>query len=426
MKKIDSTLFANVFRESAPYIHAFKGQTFVIYLTFQTLQSNNLRSIIHDIALLHSLGVKIIIVFNALSTSDTEQPNQLTITNLIDLKALKQQNGLFRAEIEALFSSSLPNTPMHNTNIHTVSGNFIVAKPLGIIDGIDYQFSGIIRKTHHQTINQLLENQQIVLLSNLAYSSTGECFHLAAEAVASQVASSLRASKLIVYADHKTLSHLSKEVQPEQAKKAFAKHPSYPLQALIQGCKQGIERNHLINFEEDGALLQELFSRDGSGILLSETAFETIENATIEDVGGIMALLRPLEQKGILVKREREKLEQEITHFVVIKRDNMIIACAALYPFGEDFAEIACVATHQDYQGNHRGANMLNHLEKKAIQQKISTLFVLTTQSAHFFLEKGYQTAPQSWLPKARQAMYNQQRQSKVFIKKVPQPVSFD
>ncbi len=412
---INGQQFVLAFRESAPYINVYKDETFVILLSHESLASNGIRAIVHDIALLNSLGIQIVLAVESLPT-----PYQRPVpTDNDKLDAIKAQSGLHRSLLEALFSSTLPNTPMYGSNIHILSGNFITAKPLGVLDGQDYHFTGAVRRVNHKSLSALLENNQIIMLPDLAYSSTGECFHVSYENIGIAAAETLKASKLLIYTNQCDFDQLPKEMTPTLAADYYKKHPINVLNLAIKACNQGIERTHIINFENDGGLLTELFTRDGTGALLSRTPFESIHPASIDDVGGIMALLQPLEEEGVLVKRDPELLEQEINHFVVIKRESMIIATAALYPFDDKSAELACVVTHADYRGQSRAHEILLYIERQAKNQGIHSLFVLTTQSEHFFIDNGFELSSIEHLPTEKKSLYNFQRKSKIFKKDI-------
>ncbi|NRA42337.1 MAG: amino-acid N-acetyltransferase [Pseudomonadales bacterium] len=422
--------FIQTFRESSPYINSHRGKTMVLLLDGFCLQSDKLTQVIYDIALMHSLGIKIVLVMgtrplisDALTESGISSQMHLgqRITSSEILHIAKQVSGEARFKLEALFSAALPNTPLQGSDIKLVGGNFITAKPLGVLEGKDFQFTGEIRKVDCAAIQAVLEHNAIVLLSNIAGSVTGESFNVAAEHVATAVAKSIGADKFIIVSQAAELRELERELTLQQALQIS--QPSHNLSCLINTCKAGIPRCHMVSVEQDGALLTELFTTDGSGVLLSKNPYESIRPASAEDIGGIMQLLQPLESSGFLVKREPEVLEQEMHHFIVIERDNKIIACSALYPFIDDqglnMAEIACVATDPDYQGGQRGAEMLAYLAEQAAAAAIDSLFVLTTQSLHFFLEQGFIQASVDDLPQQKQAMYNYQRNSKVLIKQL-------
>ncbi|OTG85784.1 amino-acid N-acetyltransferase [Acinetobacter sp. ANC 3813] len=436
----DSTTLQYVhwFRHSAPYINAHRGKSFVLMFDGEAVQHENFQHIIHDIALLHSLGIRLILVHGArpqinqnLKASQLQTPfhNHRRITTRESLSAVMNAAGSIRLQIEALLSMGLANSPMYGARIDVVSGNLITAKPYGIRDGVDFQLSGEVRSVDTDAIQRHLDSQNIVLLGPTGYSTTGEVFNLLAEEVATKTAISLKADKLIFLGKQHGLlnehGQLQREVAPHQLDRHILQYQdSNPDIALhLQGAKtaslQGVHRVHLISYAYDGALVEELFTRDGSGTMITDAHYEDVRTANIQDVGGLISLLRPLEEEGILVYRSRERLENEIEHFAVIERDGTILACAALYPIpaaeGElRSAEIACVAVHPSYRKSNRGSQILHYLEDKARALGLQQLFILTTRTAHWFLEQGFEQASVDDLPNARQALYNYQRNSLV------------
>ncbi|MBL8508874.1 MAG: amino-acid N-acetyltransferase, partial [Chitinimonas sp.] len=180
----------------------------------------------------------------------------------------------------------------------------------------------------------------------------------------------------------------------------------------------GVARAPLISRHLDGGLLTELFTHEGIGTMISREPLETLRRATIDDVGGILALIEPLEEQGVLVKRSRELLEREIERFAVLEHDRKIIGSVALYTFEDsDIAELAGLAVHPDYRDGGRGEQLMKHVEREARRLKLKQLFVLTTRTAHWFVERGFKLADVEVLPMKKKAMYNWQRRSKVFIK---------
>ena len=161
-----------------------------------------------------------------------------------------------------------------------------------------------------------------------------------------------------------------------------------------------------------------MFTHYGSGTLVANDSYEQSRTASIDDIGGILELIEPLEQSGVLLKRSRELLETEIRQFRLLERDGRIIACAALYPFPEDSCgELACIVSHPDYRGANRGQRLLEELEREARRLGLKAVFVLTTQTAHWFIEQGFEERSRDDLPQERKALYNLQRNSKVFFK---------
>ncbi len=435
--------YVHWFRHSAPYINAHRNKTFVIMFDGEAVQHENFQHIIHDIALLNSLGIRMILVHGArqqinqnLNSSGLSTPfhQHRRITTRESLGCVMNAVGSIRLQIEALLSMGLANSPMYGARIDVVSGNFITAKPYGIRDGIDFQLTGEVRSVDTDAIQKHLQQHNIVMLGPVGYPTTGEVFNLPAEKVATKTAISLKADKLIFLGKQHGLQNaqgqLQREITPQRLDQYIAQsqdtNPELAQQlrnAQIASLK-GVHRVHLISYTYDGALLEELFTRDGSGTLVTDAHYEDVRMANIQDVGGLINLLRPLEEDGILVYRSRERLETEIEQFAVIERDGMILACAALYPIPAQenelrSAEIACVAVHPSYRKSNRGSQILHYLEDKARSLGIQQLFVLTTRTAHWFLEHGFETANVDELPNARQALYNYQRNSLVFKKRI-------
>jgi len=431
---ITPTHFVNWFRDSAPYIHAHRNKTFVIFFSGETVM-DRCDDLIHDLSLLKSLGIRLVLVHGIRPQIDQrlKQHNicssfhkNLRITDDLALQCVKEAAGLVRVEIEALLSMGLANSPMAGAKIKVASGNFITAKPLGIIDGIDYQHTGQVRRIEHSAIHQQLDQDNVVLISPIGYSPSGEIFNLAAEQVATEVAISLKAEKLILLTENSYTKdqQLIQQMTTEEAKSLLQQDISstlfHSLNAAIQSCQHGVNRVHLINRKIDGALLLELFTRDGTGTLISATPFESTRPANLNDIAGILELIKPLERQGILVKRSREKLEMQINDYIVIERDGLIIGCTAYHLMQETgAAEIACLAIHPEYQKSARGNNLLDHLVKKAKKQQLSMLFVLSTQTMHWFIERGFKETEIQALPEQRQEFYNYKRNAKVLCKKI-------
>ena len=437
---MDNSQYVKWFRHSSPYINAHRGKTFVLMLGGDAIADKNFANIVQDIALLNSLGVRLVIVHGARPQIDTalnvlniksQFAGDLRITDLAALNAVRAAMGIVKSDIEARLSIGLPNTAMHGARIRVISGNFVTAKPKGVIDGIDFQHTGEVRRIDKVAINQQLEQGNIVLLSSCGYSPSGEMFNLAAEDVATQTAIELSAEKLILMGEEEGLSTQLVQSQKAQTEivsqittdelsqfiPALSFEHKLHAQAAQIAVNAGINRVHLLSHKVDGALLQELFTHEGAGTLITAANYEQLRQANIEDVGGILELLTPLEEQGILVRRSREVLETEIKRFSVIELDGMIIACAALYPYSTELAELACVAVSSEYRSGHRGDRLLNAISEQARSQNMKQVFVLTTRTAHWFLERGFIEADLSALPKERQSLYNYQRNSKIFIK---------
>ncbi|XQW84830.1 amino-acid N-acetyltransferase [Thalassotalea piscium] len=425
------------FRNAAPYINAHRGKTVVLMFGGEAVLHDNFANIIHDISLLRSLGVKLVLVHGSrpqiedrIAQRDIERhiENNIRVTDADTLVAVKDATGSLRLHIEALLTMGLVNSPMHGSQIRVSTGNFVIAKPIGVRDGIDYKYTGTVRRIDAVGINTQLDYGSIVLLSPIGYSSTGEVFNLALEDVATQTAIALKADKLITLTEDEGLidesGELIRSCSIRRVKTLLDDKDCHVrqllLRAIIQSGENGVERCHCVSYQSDTALLQELFTRDGAGTLIAKDHKEQVFTATIDDVGGILELIAPLEAEGILVKRSRELLEVEIDRFTVIKKEDVIIACAALYPYLDASAgEIACVAIHPDYRNGNRGERLMEALEQSAKDIGLTSIFVLTTVSGHWFRERGFIERSMEDLPEGKKQMYNFQRKSKVLIKEI-------
>ncbi len=425
------------FRQSSPYINAFRGKTFVVMLPGDAIAHSNFANIIHDLALLNSLGVRLVVVHGARPQIDARLKEQnihsefhqgLRISEGAHMPLIAQAVGETRIQIEAALSTGLPNSPMHGAHLRVSSGNYVIAKPQGVIEGIDYQHTGLVRRIDTKGLETSIANGDIALVSPIGFSPTGEVFNVSYADVATQIAISLQAEKLISFIEYEGVSSKSEGLIRQLSLEACAEHiqqmadkPGHgtrlSLRACLKACQQGIPRGQIISYAEDGALLKELFTRDGNGTLVYADNYEQTRSANIDDVGGILELLAPLEDQGVLVRRSREVLETEIDRFHVMEKDNTVIACAGLYPYGENVAELACVATHADYRNGGRAAKLLQQLEVTARARGFRELFVLTTQTAHWFVEQGFREGCLDSLPNQRRDLYNFQRKSKVFFK---------
>lgn len=425
------------FRQSSPYINAHRKKTVVLTLCGEALDDENLINIVHDIALLNSLGVRLVVAFGARPQIDSRLAEAgiksdfhlgLRVTHEAMLEHILEVSGRLRAKLEAKLSTGIVNSPMHGAKIRVCSGNFVMARPVGVLEGTDLCHTGKVRRIDSEAITSLLDSGAVVLLPSLGYSVTGDAFNLSYEDVASTAAAALKAEKLILLTDKSGIEDgsgcLIRELTIADGRELLAASEQLDslaraqLKAACEACANGVKRSHIISYKSNGAILEELFTRDGGGTMVSSDDYEQVRPAEIGDLNGIMELIEPLEEQGVLVRRSRELIETEIGYFTVDERDGAIIGCAALYPFPEDQAgELSCFAVRADYRRHGRGDTILEAVEKRARSLGFSRLFVLTTQTEHWFIERGFEKSSKDDLPGHKQSNYNLQRNSKVFVK---------
>ncbi len=437
--------FVPWFRSVAPYIHAHRGKTFVVAIAGELIAAGKLNAFVQDLALIHAMGIKVVLVhgFRPQLEEQLRAKGQtsrfshgMRITDAVALDCAQESAGQLRYEIEAAFSQGLPNTPMAGSQIRIVSGNFITARPVGIVDGVDFQHTGLVRKIDAAGIRRAVDYGSLVMLSPFGFSPTGEAFNLSMEDVAASTAIALQADKLIYVTEVKGIpldpndpsSDIDAELALADAERMLAALPNsaqptdtaFYLQHAVKACKNGVDRVHIIPFSVDGSILMESFTHDGVGTMIVDEKLESLREATPDDIGGVLALIEPFEKDGTLVKRDRTEIERDIGHYTVIEHDGVIFGCAALYPYPEALTgEMAALTVSPQVQSQGDGERMLKRIEQRAKAQGLDSIFVLTTRTMHWFIKRGFQPVDADWLPDARKRKYNWDRRSQVLVKKL-------
>ncbi|GLR26410.1 MULTISPECIES: amino-acid N-acetyltransferase [Limnobacter] len=435
---VNSQTFVEWLRRVAPYIHAFRGRTFVVAIEGEMVKQGFLNTLAQDLSLLHAMGMRIVLVCGsrpqveeqlALRNIQPQFHKGWRVTDKAALECAMEASGELRLDIEAAFSQGLPNTPMAHSSMRIISGNFITARPMGILEGVDLQHTGLVRKIDVTAIAQSLNNNAIVLLSPLGFSPTGEAFNLTLEDVATSTARALKADKLIFVSSidgvYDEDGVLIEELELDRARELMqSPHQDEQTKDYLECCvlavQGGVERAHIVPLKLDGSVMLELFSHDGVGTMVSEQNLESLRQATFDDAGAIKTLIEPLEINGTLVRRGRDRIERDIEHFTVLEHDGILWGCAALYPYpDESMGELACLVVHPTWQGTGDGERLLKKVEMEARKMNLKRLFVLTTQTSHFFQKRGFVLSDLEKLPAERKRMYDWTRKSQILIKQL-------
>ncbi|KNZ33174.1 MAG: amino acid acetyltransferase [Methylibium sp. NZG] len=437
--------FVPWFRAVAPHIHAYHGKTFVVAIAGELIAAGRLSPFAQDLAILHAMGIKLVLVHGfrpqvneqlRAKGHESRYSHGLRITDAVALDCAQEAAGQLRFEIEAAFSQGLPNTPMANAIVRVVSGNFLTARPVGIVDGVNFMHSGVVRKVDGAAITRAIDIGAMVLLSPFGFSPTGEAFNLTMEDVATSTAIALQADKLLFITEvagiHEQLddaeSPIDTELSLAEAERLLASlpapaqptDPAFYLQHCVKACRGGVERSHILPFAVDGALLMEVFTHDGIGTMVVDEKLESLREATADDIGGVLQLIEPFERDGTLVKRDRTEIERDIGHYTVIEHDGVIFGCAALYPYPEaKTAEMAALTVSPQVQSQGDGERILKRVEQRAKGMGLDSIFVLTTRTMHWFIKRGFNPVDPDWLPEARKRKYNWDRKSQVLVKKL-------
>ena len=446
MSAVFNFTFVPWFRSVAPYIHLHRGKTFVVGMAGEAIAANKLQHIAQDLALIQSMGVKIVLVHGfrpqvneqlAAKGHAARYSHGMRITDSVALDCAQEAAGQLRYEIEAAFSQGLPNTPMAGSTVRVISGNFITARPVGIVDGVDFKHSGLVRKVDTAAIQQTLDFGAMVLLSPFGFSPTGEAFNLTMEEVATSVAIELKADKLVFLTEIPGIrvnptepesdeNPVDTELPLADAVNLLAALPdpkqptdtAFYLQHCVKACQMGVERSHILPFAIDGSLLLEIYVHDGIGTMVVDEKLEELREATVDDVGGILQLIEPFEKDGTLVKRDRTEIERDAGLYTVIEHDGVIFGCAALYPYPEArTGEMAALTVSPHTQNQGDGERILKRIEQRARASGLQSIFVLTTRTMHWFIKRGFKPVDLEWLPEARKRKYNLNRKSQVLVK---------
>lgn len=437
--------FVPWFRSVAPHIHAYHGKTFVVGMAGELIAAGKLNAFAQDLSLLHAMGIRLVLVHGFRPQVDEQlrakgQTSRYShgkrITDPVALDCAQEAAGQLRFEIEAAFSQGLPNTPMANSTVRVVSGNFLTARPVGIVDGVDFMHSGLVRKVDSGLIRRAIDIGALVLLSPFGFSPTGEAFNLTMEDVATATAVALQADKLLFLTEIAGIredlddpeSAIDTELSLAEARRLLERlpaptrptDPAFYLQHCVKACEGGVERSHILPFAADGSILMEIFTHDGVGTMVVDEKLESLREATSDDVGGILQLIEPFERDGTLVKRSRTEIERDIGAYTIIEHDGIIFGCAALYPYPEArTGEMAAVTISPQVQGQGDGERILKRIEQRARAMGLDSIFVLTTRTMHWFVKRGFQQVDPDWLPEARKRKYNWDRRSQVLVKKL-------
>ena len=465
---ITNTVY-NVFREMAPYIAVHYNSVVVLHIPGEVLESEEVDQVMHDIVLLKTLGMKLVIVAGC-RPQIRKHLDAIGIRSMFvhgnrvcDLETLRHCQsvaGSVRFEIESKLGRGLMNAPVA-TSVQVLSGNFVKAIPYGVRGGIDYKYSGLVQRVKAKHIHSLLDQGNIVLLGHLGYSNSAQVFHCRSEEVAVTAAADLGADKLIFFHSgeslidekHNRVVHnlslraaqsftdsLREELgQTDTRIRHTSDHPllEWKVQFLdyllgaVTAVKNGVERVHLVSRHSPGALITEMCTREGAGLMISYEVYDAIRKATSKDIPALLSLVQPLEKQGILVTRPPSLLELEADRFYVFERDGSVLACFQYKNYKDNryengVSEMSCVAVNPEIQRDGIGTALLSYFMRKCLLDGVHHAFVLTTQSSHWFMEHGFEERPPEDLPPSKYAQYDFTRNPKVYYKVIENEKQID
>jgi len=423
-----------VLREALPYITRFAGEIFVIKFGGETLVGHNFIQMLPDIALLRSVGIRIVLIHGAnpqieavsrVYGQKSKKRKGIRITDEKTMAVVQQASSSVTQKILASFSA-LNKTKFY---LKGFVGNVVKACSLGIINETDYQFTGKVESIETGTLLEVLDDNFIPILSPLGMDDLGTVFNINADSLAVEVAVALQARKLIFLTNVDGVmenGELIQELTPHQARELLSKKNVVTggmipkLEACIASCENGVRRAHLLNYKREGIILLEVLSQHGLGTMVNANPYKNIRKAILADVESLMNLTSPMMDSGMLIKRTWNEYEAGIHEFVVFEKDTLVSGCGALRVFrGRQTGEIYCLAVDEKVRDRGYATEIIEYLENQARERGVKTLFTLSRGTQEWFLQRGFTYTSAKKLPPDRP--FDPTRKSKI-LKKVINP----
>ncbi len=429
----------DLIREAFHYQSRFSGTTMVFKVDFPVTEDAGFSFLMKDVALLSQIGIRVVIVPGAKEWIDSVLGEYNIETSYNGALRITSAEAIPFVNMAAFNVATKFITGLSASRVNAVIGSFVKARGLGIVDGIDMAHTGMMDKILLETIEPILEHSMVPILPCIGWSSSGKPYNILSDEIALEVSKALHAEKLFIVSAAKGITrpeyiipehiHTNDEgrlvrLTPQEAESIlkannFDKHKNNTtlteLNLALKASKSGIERVHIIDGKQDGAILRELFSNLGVGTMVYADEYESIRPLSIEDIPDVLRLMEPLMKQGVLLRRSHEEIQDKRNDYVVFEIDGSVHACAALHDWGEDQAEIAAITTDPAYSDLGMGRRLVRYLIDKARKQKLRRVFVLTTKTHDWFELLGFKESSLESLPNRKRTHYDTQRKSKIF-----------
>jgi amino-acid N-acetyltransferase len=435
----------DLIREAFHYQRRIEGSTMVFKIDFPVPEDPGFPYLVKDLALLAKTGFKVVIVPGAKEFIDSVLGGQA-------IAASWASSGGFPAPARITSGAAMPfvemaafhvatryMTYLSGSRVEALVGNFVRARGLGVVDGVDMEHTGTVDKIYTDSISRVLNLGMVPILPCIGWSPSGKPYNVPSDEIALAAAAALGAVKFFIVCAHEGPRGAPQgiETRPDgspvrltpqeaesllEANAAMADNESGMLKRKLMeirlalgACRAGVDRVHIIDGREEGAVLKELFSNLGVGTMVYADEYESIRTFHSGDLPDILRLMEPLMQKGILIRRGAEQIQEKKDDYAVFDIDGSVHACGALHDWGEGQGEIAAIATDPLYGDIGLGRRMVGYLIDKARKSGISRVFVLTTITQDWFETLGFMEAPVESLPERKRKLYDLKRKSKVF-----------
>ena len=416
----------NTIRQTFGYLQKYKNAVFVIKIDGRLYCDPLFPLLIRDVVLLHNLGIKIVLV----------PGTRVRINEILNSFGIKtcEHKGMRISTEEAIPFIKMATfdvanqvmTMLAENNANAVIGNWIRARGMGVIDGVDYQSSGLVDKIDVASIQNVLNNNMIPIFPNIGWSLSGKPYNISSHELALKISVAMKAEKLFFITDFGGISINEAPVSQltiKEAKQILAKTPYDGIDENLEllnlsfdAAKSGVKRVHIVGGHHDGMLLKEIFSNIGQGTMIYSGEFDSIRKLDYSDIPEILRITRPLVEKGVLIERTNKDIEDLIGEFYGYEVDGILHAVAALHAYDDNSAEICSVAVDSVYSGMGIGKKVVSFLISQAKSQGKSKCFLLTTQTSDWFEELGFVESGLENLPKVKRETYNKNRKSRIMV----------
>jgi len=439
----------DLIREAFHYKSRFEGSTMVFKIDCPVTEDPCFPWLVKDLALLAQTGFKVVIVPGAKEAIDRVLEQQKIPSDFrtggdsSEPVRITDARAMPFVEMAAFHVATRFMTFLSGSRVDAIIGNFVRARGLGVVDGVDMGHTGAVDKVFTESISRVLNLGAVPILPCIGWSPAGKAYNVPSDEIALAVSSALGANKLFIVSAREGIrgevKPLPENVETREdgsivrltpsdtekiistltcGSKAPGKMPPPLLRELrlaLSACRAGVDRVHLIDGREEGAVLKELFSNLGVGTMIFTDEYESIKSLHSRDLPDILRIMEPLMKSGVLLRRTAEQIQEKKDDYAVFEIDGSVHACGALHDWGEGQGEIAAVASDPLYSGMNLGRRVVGFLIEKARKKGMKRVFVLTTATQDWFEALGFLEAKLDSLPEKKRKVYDQSRKSKVY-----------
>ena len=427
----------DLIREVFSYNRRFQDALFVLKIDSPIIDHPYFSLLVKDLALLHQNGIKIIIIPGA-----HDRINEILTQYKIPYDSargvrISSEESINFIKMAAFDVCNKVMTLLSGNGIYSVIGNWVKARALGVVDGVDFKHTGQVERIRTEAVNTLLNEGHIPIFPCIGWNSNGDPYNVSSDELARVIAQSMQASKLFFLSAEDVLTNQSCTIPDDvslsqdgrlsklslsQAEHFIKLNENNPLSdkihCAIAACQEGVDRVHILDGRIEGAVLKEIFSNLGIGTMVYSNIYERIRPMKRRDISSVLSLMKPFVDNGILIPRSREQLEEKLDDYVVYAMDGILHGCAALHRYGNQKAEIAGLAVDNQFVHLKIGKKIVFYLLEKGKEAGLNEIFVLTTKTSDWFLNMGFVPAGLEALPEEKRLQYNRNRNSRILVYK--------